>query len=80
MKSIAQKIWLEPAAFLGLLTTIALAVGAVLTGSDWNWETIVAILAPLVSSLGIRRKVAPVEADPAPDPAPTRLAKPGERL
>jgi hypothetical protein len=57
MKVIGQKIWNEPAVCIGLLVSIAMAVGAILTGSDWNWETIVAVLAPLATALGIRPTV-----------------------
>ena len=59
MKPLIQKLWTEPAAFIGLLTTIALAIGAVITGSDWSWEAIVAIIAPLLTGLGIRQAVTP---------------------
>ena len=59
VKAIAVEIWEEPAAFIGLLVTLALLVGAILTDSEWNWETIVAILAPLLTALGIRGTVTP---------------------
>ena len=59
MKPIAKKIWEEPAAFIGLLTSILLAVLNLLTDNEWDVETIVGILAPLASSLGIRQAVMP---------------------
>lgn len=69
MKPLAQKLWKEPAAFIGLLTSVALAVGAIITGSDWSWEAIVAIIAPLASGLGIRQLVAPA-AEPTSEAPP----------
>jgi membrane protein implicated in regulation of membrane protease activity len=62
MKEIARKVWEEPAVAIGLIVSIALLVGALLTGSDFNWETIVAILAPFLSALGIRPLVRPTAA------------------
>lgn len=59
MKPLATKLWTEPSAFIGLAVSVALAVGAVITGSDWSWESIVAILAPLTTGLGIRQTVTP---------------------
>lgn len=64
MKEIAQRVWQEPAAFIGLLTTLALLAGAILTGTEWGWEAIVAILAPLLSALGIRPLVTPTVKEP----------------
>lgn len=60
MKPLVQKLWTEPSAAIGLLVTIGLAVGAIIAGSDWTWETIVAVLAPLLTGLGIRQTVTPV--------------------
>jgi hypothetical protein len=60
MKPLVGKLWTEPSAFIGLVVTIALAVGAVITGTDWSWESIVAIVAPLLTGLGIRQTVVPV--------------------
>jgi hypothetical protein len=59
MKEIARKVWEEPAVAIGLLVSIALLVGALLTDSDFDWEAIVAILAPFLSGLGIRPLVKP---------------------
>jgi hypothetical protein len=59
MKEIGRKIWEEPAVAIGLLVTIVLLVGAILTDSDFDWEAIVAILAPFLSGLGIRPLVKP---------------------
>jgi hypothetical protein len=59
MKEIGKKIWEEPAVAIGFLVSVALLVGALLTDSDFDWETIVAILAPLLSGLGIRPLVKP---------------------
>jgi membrane protein implicated in regulation of membrane protease activity len=59
MKEIAKRVWNEPAVAIGLLVSIALLVGALLTDSDFDWEAIVAIVAPLLSSLGIRPLVKP---------------------
>jgi hypothetical protein len=59
MKEIARKVWEEPAVAIGLLVSIALLIGAFLTDSDFDWEAIVAILAPFLSGLGIRPLVKP---------------------
>ena len=75
VKPLLQKLWTEPAAFIGLVVTAALAIGAVITGSDWTWEAIVAIVAPLLTGLGIREtvvplaKATPVVVDVAPEDA-----------
>ena len=64
MKTLIQKLWTEPAAFVGLLVSIGLAIGTIVTGGAWDWETIVAVTAPLLTSLGIRQVVTPaVKAD-----------------
>ena len=78
MRALAIRVWHEPAAFLGLLATIALTVGAWIAGADWTWETIVAVLAPLLTSLGIRQLVVPAREVTA-EPAGTRLVRPDER-
>lgn len=60
MKEIAHRIWNEPSVAIGLLVSIALLVGALLTDSDFDWEAIVAIIAPFLSGLGIRPLVKPM--------------------
>ena len=59
MKVIAQKVWNEPAVFIGLVTTLALLVLAFATTADWTAQTIAGIIAPVASSLGIRQLVTP---------------------
>ena len=71
MKAIAERIWTEPAVALGALTTLALLAVALLAGADWGADTIVGVLAPLVSALGIRQLVTPTtrggsDGDPTP--------------
>ena len=64
MKTLITKLWTEPAAFVGLLVSVGLAIGTIVTGGAWDWETIVAVTAPLLTSLGIRQVVTPaVKAD-----------------
>lgn len=60
MKLLVLRIWSEPAVFIGLLTTVALILVNVIGEDDWGLENVIAILAPLVSSLGIRQLVTPV--------------------
>ena len=67
MKSVAQQLWNEPAAFIGLMTSILLAVIAVVTGTDWNAQTILGIVAPVASGLGIRQLVTPVAKEKSND-------------
>jgi hypothetical protein len=66
MSVIAQRVWREPAAGIGLLTTVILLVIAVATDAEWDAALILAIVAPFTSSLGIRQLVYPA-AGPRPD-------------
>ena len=59
MKPIALTVWREPAACIGLLTSVAILVVTLLTGDPWDSSTILAVIAPLASSLGIRQLVSP---------------------
>jgi hypothetical protein len=59
MKVIINKLWNEPAAFIGLLTTLGLLVLNLIGTPDWSLQSIIAILAPLTSALGIRQLVSP---------------------
>lgn len=60
MREILARVWREPAVFLGLVTSAALAIVTVLTGDPWDTAAIVAVIAPLASALGIRQLVTPV--------------------
>lgn len=59
MKVILEKIWGEPAVAIGFVTTVALVVVNALHGTLDDAVTIITVLAPLVSSLGIRQTVTP---------------------
>jgi hypothetical protein len=59
MKAVAQQVWREPAVFIGLLTSILLALIAILDGADWDTQTIIGVVAPFAASLGIRQAVTP---------------------
>lgn len=59
MKTIAQKVWSEPAVFIGLLVTLGLLAVALITHQAIDAGIIVGILAPLGSALGIRQFVTP---------------------
>jgi hypothetical protein len=59
MKVIFTKLWEEPAACIGLVVSIGLLVVNLIGDADWSLQAIVAILAPFVSSLGIRQVVTP---------------------
>ena len=59
MKVIMKQIWNEPAAAIGLLTSALLAVLAIADGADWDAQTIIGVIAPLASALGIRQLVSP---------------------
>lgn len=67
MSVIAARVWHEPAVFIGLLVTGALVVITLATGDPWDTATIAGVLAPLLSALGIRQVVTPVE-DPVKPP------------
>jgi ascorbate-specific PTS system EIIC-type component UlaA len=64
MKAIAQRVWSEPAVFIGLLTSIGLIVITVATGDKWDTATIAGVIAPLASALGIRGYVSPTHKEP----------------
>ena len=64
MKVIAQRVYREPAVFIGLLTSVALLVITLATGDQWDAATIAGIAAPLVSALGIRATVTPTLGSP----------------
>lgn len=59
MKELGKRIWNEPAAAIGLLTTLILLVINIVGDSTWDVQSIIAIAAPLVSALGIRPLVKP---------------------
>jgi hypothetical protein len=59
VKVIMKQIWNEPAAAIGLLTSALLAVLAIADGADWDAQTIIGVIAPLASALGIRQLVSP---------------------
>jgi hypothetical protein len=59
MSEIARRAWREPAVFIGLLVSIALAVIAAATGDHWDTATIAGVAAPLLAALGIRQFVTP---------------------
>lgn len=60
MREIAERIWHEPAVFIGLLTSVLIALLTVLGDNGWDAETVLAVIAPFFSSLGIRQLVTPV--------------------
>jgi hypothetical protein len=59
VKEIGKRVWLEPAACIGLVASVVLALLAVLSDAEWDAQTIVGIAAPFVSALGIRPLVTP---------------------
>lgn len=64
MGEILKRVWREPAVFLGLLTSAALAVITIATGDPWDTAAIAAVVAPLASALGIRQLVTPATGEP----------------
>ena len=71
MSEIAKRAWREPAVFIGLLTSIVLAVITLATGDKWDTAAITAVIAPLAAALGTRQLVTPtadaVEAEATED-------------
>jgi hypothetical protein len=61
MKEIMNRVWHEPAVFIGLAATVVVVVVTVTTDDTWDAATIVGAAAPLLSALGIRQLVTPVE-------------------
>lgn len=89
MKAIAKKIWEEPAVALGALVSLILLVGGIIDGHmDWNANHIIAVLAPLITALGIRPLVQPVKHDeptgttyqPPPEVAAEQAVNPATKL
>ena len=70
MKPIAQRLWNEPAAFIGALVSVGLLVLNLLGNPEWSAQQIVEIIAPLASALGIRQLVTPVAKAAAPETKP----------
>lgn len=60
MKEIGKRIWEEPSVAIGLLLSIALTVITLLNGTDFDWNTILLVLGPLLTGLGIRPTVKPM--------------------
>jgi hypothetical protein len=73
MSVIAQRVWREPAVAIGLLFSVALLVVNLAAGEGFDAATVVTVLGPLLSALGIRQAVTPA-AGPRPmapdEPAP----------
>ena len=79
MKVIAQRVWQEPAVGIGLLTSLVLLVVNLLGTSNWDAATVLSVLGPFASAIGIRSVVSPAagprplpepEAEPEPEPEP----------
>jgi hypothetical protein len=64
MKELAARVWAEPAVFIGLLVSLGLLTLALLTDPDWDASTILGIIAPVASALGIRPLVTPTHKGP----------------
>lgn len=78
MKVIAQKVWNEPAVAIGLLVSAVLLVVNLLDDQDWGVQSIIAILAPFATALGIRGAVVPMsklEEVTKPEIAPQKVSK-----
>jgi len=59
MKTIVQKLWTEPAVAIGATASIILLLLNVANDQIWDAQSIIAIAAPFVASLGIRQAVTP---------------------
>lgn len=76
MKVIAQRIWNEPAVAIGLLTTVILVLINVIGDSDWGIESLIFMMAPFASALGIRQLTySPATVDKLTDYDPTQRQK-----
>jgi hypothetical protein len=74
MKEIGKKVWEEPAVAIGLLVSIVLLIGAIIEGTDWEWDNILVILSPFLTGLGIRPFVRPdTGQEDAPKPPPVAV-------
>lgn len=80
MRTIALKVWTEPAVAIGLLVSIGLLIANLIGTPDWSAQGIIAIVAPLASALGIRKVVSPDHGPPpVPEPSGTTYRKPEPR-
>jgi len=59
MKTIASRIWNEPAVAIGFLVSAGLLVAGLISNVAWDVGVIVGMTAPLATSLGIRQVVVP---------------------
>ena len=59
VKEIAKRIWKEPAVFFGFIASLAVLIVTLITGDSWDTSTIIGVIAPLASALGIRSQVTP---------------------
>ena len=62
MKEIGKRLWDEPAVVIGLLVSIALLVITLLNGDGWDVTTVLYVIAPFASALGVRPLVKPMHA------------------
>ncbi len=60
MKEIGKRIWEEPAVAIGLLLSIAMGIITALNGTDWDWNTILLVLGPFLTGIGVRPTVKPM--------------------
>ena len=60
MKEIGHRVWNEPSVAIGLLLSVALLVVTLINGEDWDWNTILLVVGPLLTGLGIRPLVKPM--------------------
>lgn len=68
MRTIAEQVWREPAAAIGLLTSVLLALIALISDAELDAQTLIGIVAPFASAIGIRGLVSPA-AGPREPPA-----------
>lgn len=59
MKEIGKRVWYEPAVAVGLLISVALVIINLLGDTTWDVQTILFVLSPLLTALGIRPFVKP---------------------
>jgi len=58
MKTIAKRFWNEPSVAIGALVSLGVLILTIVT-NEFNASSIVGIIAPFASSLGIRQLVTP---------------------
>jgi hypothetical protein len=54
MRELWRRIWNEATVAIGFISTVALIIATAVTNAKWDAGTVVAVLAPLATALGVK--------------------------